>query len=130
MSQEASRYPQDGLAIDRPQRPTCREHDPAWGRKGHKDAVTALKRADPLLSWLLNHKLSEELHLPVLTALGVNSLSDLVALRGLTLSDLFADISWSLSISSLPTSLPCAPLCTTVKAALHKAINAGAKDEL
>ena len=63
--------------------------------------------------------------MPVLRALGVKTRRSL-------------DIAWrrnarpvpqhrmvTLERRWLPTSLPCAPHCTMVKAALHKAINAG-----
>ena len=92
--------------------------------KGQAEAIAILEAADPLRRWLLTCELSNTQHLPVLQALGVNRLTDLRSLCGLTMQDLYSDIAWSLSMSWLPTSMPCAPRCTTVKADVYKAINA------
>ena len=92
--------------------------------KGHADAISILKAADPMRRWLRAHELSETQHLPVLQALGVDRLADVRILCGLTMDELFSDIAWSLWTAWLPTSLPCAPRCSVVKVAVYKAINA------
>ena len=103
-----------------------------YARKaGHTETANVLLAAFPLRKWLGTRELDVEQHLPVLHALGVVRLADLSPLRGIEMRDLFSDIAWSLSMGWLPTSLPCAPRCSAVKAALYKAINASPeKDEL
>jgi hypothetical protein len=85
-------------------------------RGGHADAIRILEAADPLRRWMRAHELSETQHLPLLQSLGVDRLADVSILCGLTMDDLFSDIAW--------TSMPCAPHCSVVKVAVHKAINA------
>ena len=85
-------------------------------KMGHADAISILVAADPLRQWLRAHELSETEHLPVLQSLGVDRLADVRILCGLTMDELFSDIAW--------TSMPCAPRCSVVKVAVHKAINA------
>ena len=86
-------------------------------RMGHADAnISILEAADPLRRWLRAHELSETQHLPLLQSLGVDRLADVSILCGLTMDELFSDIAW--------TSMPCAPRCSVVKVAVHKAINA------
>ena len=88
-------------------------------RRGHADAISILEAADPLRRWLRAHELSETQHLPLLHSLGVDRLADVSILCGLTMDELFSDmgfLAWAL--------LPCAPRCSVVKVAVHKAINA------
>ena len=83
------------------------------------DAISILEAADPLRRWLRAHELSETQHLPLLHSLGVDRLADVSVLCGLTMDELFSDMgsqAWAL--------LPCAPRCSVVKTAVHKAINA------
>lgn len=93
--------------------------------RGHKKIHALLMAREPkMLDWLIEHKLSAYAHLPVLRAMGVQTTDDLEPLRGLDMGELFADIAHRLDgTGKKAQSLPCAPKCTTIKAALHKAIN-------
>ena len=92
-------------------------------KKGHTEAVAILEEVDPLMRWLKASGMSNTEHLPLLQALRVNRRADLQLLCGQTMEELFSSLAWSLSMSWLPTSLPCAPSCETVTGALYKAIN-------
>ena len=95
-------------------------------RMGRKEVAALLLARDPrLLSWLREHELSVHTHLTLLRALGVETFADLAPLKGLSLDELYADIADGLDgTARKATTLPCAPRCAVLKAAVHKALNA------
>lgn len=95
-------------------------------RMGRKEVAALLLARDPrLLSWLREHELSVHTHLTLLRALGVETFADLAPLKGLSLDELYADIADVLDgTARKATTLPCAPRCAVLKAAVHKALNA------